>query len=141
MWKQNHCMRSGNFVGTSISDIPIGHLSWNFGKRTCHSLKYCNLWKWIFKKNFYQESITSFIEVGYFGCFDGSIICGIELENMHCRAESKLWCNTRIQRILNLDWILEEVQTSLHVFLKYDLIFKFEWKIKIFSNRHLKCNF
>ena len=41
---------------------------------TCHFLKYCNLWKEVFKRKCYQEPLASFIEVGHFGCFDVNII-------------------------------------------------------------------
>ena len=55
--------------------IHAWNIAWNFGKKnTCHSLKYHNLWKGIFKSKCYQEPLACFIEIAHFGCFDVSII-------------------------------------------------------------------
>ena len=61
----------------------------NLVENTSHSIKYCNLFKGIFKTKSYQEPLTSFIEVGQFECFDASIIVrdrGVEhgLEDRIC---------------------------------------------------------
>jgi hypothetical protein len=41
---------------------------------TSHSIRYCKLFKGIFKTKSYQEPLASFIEVGQFECFDATII-------------------------------------------------------------------
>ena len=73
----------------------VGHISWNFGKIYCHSLKYCNLWTGIFKAKCYQEPLASFIQVGHFGCFDASIIMRDRVGDYSLEGNIELWGNMR----------------------------------------------
>jgi hypothetical protein len=41
---------------------------------TCYSYKYYYLWKGLFQAKCHQKSLVSFLEIGYFGCFDENFI-------------------------------------------------------------------
>ena len=102
-------MRHGNIVGALTSSMPIGHISWNFGKIKNKkmlvipsSIAICE--RRFSKQNESKSHLQALFEVGHFGWFDESINMGIEVANMDRRVVFELWCNmrNRITLLINI---------------------------------------
>ena len=117
--KTNLCIQHGNSAGPWTSGITIGHISWKFGKKYLSFPQILQFVTGIFKTIYYQKAISSFIEVGHFGCFNVNTLCGIKLENMNRRAIFELWCSMRPRRNLSLDQnIVRSSCFSIFIFVK-----------------------
>ena len=73
--KTNHWTRPGNFVGKSMSGIPIGHISYNFGKKYMSFSQVLQFAKGCFHNKILSRATCELsLNLDAFGCFDTSII-------------------------------------------------------------------
>ena len=121
-------MRNGNLVGASnewYKNLP--HLMKLWGEERLVIPSNIGICERGFSK---QSAIKSHFRVSLkLDSLDALMrvsLCRIELENMNWRAVLELQDNMRNRRVLSLDQILLEAQTSLHLFWKEcDLILSF----------------